>query len=138
MNVQALVPQLARYVWASPCTAIGLLAAGAMWAMGARCRVFSGVMEVNFTGALPGIAGVLLKSPFAAVTLGHVVLARSQADQDRLRRHERAHVAQYGRWGPVFLLAYPLSSMIQFLAGRRPYLDNHFEVQARDACRARP
>jgi hypothetical protein len=130
--------RLARYVWASPCTAIGLVAASALWALGAQCRVRSGVVEVNFTAPLPGHASVLLKSTFAALTLGHVVLARSQADQDTLRQHERAHVAQYERWGPVFLLAYALSSLIQFLAGRRPYLDNHFEVQARNACRAPP
>lgn len=128
--------RLARYVWAFPCTAIGLVVAGAMWALGARCRVHTGVMEVNFNGALPRVASVLLKAPFAALTLGHVVLARSQVDQDNLRGHERAHVAQYERWGPVFLLAYPLSSVVQLLAGRRPYLDNHFEVQARDAGRA--
>jgi hypothetical protein len=31
----------------------------------------------------------------------------------------------------VFLLAYPLSSFVQLVQGRRPYFDNHFEVQAR-------
>jgi hypothetical protein len=31
----------------------------------------------------------------------------------------------------VFLIAYPLSSLVQVLRGRRGHADNHFEVQAR-------
>ena len=69
---------------------------------------------------------------FSAITFGHVVLAASEQDQNHLRSHERAHVKQYERWGPLFLLAYPAESAMQLLRGRRPYLDNRFEVQARE------
>jgi hypothetical protein len=41
------------------------------------------------------------------------------------------HVAQFERWGLLFLLAYPGESLLQLLRGRRPYLDNRFEVEAR-------
>ena len=49
----------------------------------------------------------------------------------RIGPHERVHVEQYERWGPLFFLAYPLSSLWQILHGRSPYWDNHFEIQAR-------
>jgi hypothetical protein len=40
------------------------------------------------------------------------------------------HVRQYERWGPAFLPAYLLSSLLQLLRGRNPYRENHFERQA--------
>lgn len=75
--------------------------------------------------------------PFEAITFGHVVLGRSRAALMHLRAHEHAHVAQYERWGAVFLLAYPLASLTQWLRGRRAYLDNPFEVQAREEALSR-
>jgi hypothetical protein len=44
-------------------------------------------------------------------------VATSDAQQDRLRVHERAHVAQYEAWGALFLLAYPAECLIQLLRG---------------------
>jgi hypothetical protein len=69
--------------------------------------------------------------PFVAIAFGHVVLGRSPNVLARVHAHEPAHVAQYERSGPVFLLAYPFGGFTQALCGRRPYLDNPFEVQAR-------
>jgi hypothetical protein len=69
--------------------------------------------------------------PAAAITIGHVVLAQSSAALAQTRRHERVHVAQYERWGGLFLLAYPLASLWAGLRGKHPYLDNVFEVEAR-------
>ena len=48
----------------------------------------------------------------------------------QLRRHEHVHVRQYERWGPLFIPAYLLSSLVQLLRGRNPYRENHFERQA--------
>ena len=55
------------------------------------------------------------------------------AELDRLRRHEQAHVLQYERWGLLFFVAYPAESLRQWQCRRRPYIDNRFEVQAREA-----
>jgi hypothetical protein len=78
--------------------------------------------------------GLLRRAPFlgnvAALTLGHVVLARDAETLARWRRHELAHVAQYARWGPLFLPAYALSSAWAWVRGRHPYLDNWFERDA--------
>jgi hypothetical protein len=125
-----VVATLLRYLWASPASAIGVAAAFPLWAFGARGAVRSGVLEVTLQSRNAGLASNLL--PFQAITLGHVVIATGELHQESLRAHERVHVKQYEHWGPVFLLAYPAESLFQLLRGRRPYLDNRFELQARE------
>lgn len=119
------------YVWASPNTALGLLAALLMLATRGRAQVVDGVLEVH--GGI--VAWMLRRLPIgsggaAAMTLGHVVVG---LDADRLaltREHERVHVAQYERWGPFFLPAYGLSSLVCLARGEKPYRDNAFEREA--------
>ena len=65
------------------------------------------------------------------MTLGHVVVGRDAGSLERTRAHERAHVRQYSVWGPFFLPAYCLASLIAALRGRHYYRDNQFE---REAC----
>lgn len=120
-----------RYLWAAPCTVVGALIGMPLCCLGASARRVDGVMEVGFASAGHPCARVLLALPFAGITLGHVVLAPTHAWHTALRPHERVHVAQYERWGILFLVLYPASSLLQLLRGGRPYLDNHFEVQAR-------
>ena len=64
------------------------------------------------------------------MTLGHVVLGRSLGALDDTRAHERVHVRQCERWGPLFLPAYGLASLAAALRGRNAYLDNRFEREA--------
>ncbi|MHC4946851.1 MAG: hypothetical protein ACYTG1_01120 [Planctomycetota bacterium] len=64
------------------------------------------------------------------MTLGHVVIGRSSAALEQSRLHERVHVRQYERWGPFFIPAYLVSSLVSLLRGRRPYRDNIFEREA--------
>lgn len=128
MNFQPL-----RYIWAMPATVIGLVFASLAVIRG-RIAVVDGVIEAQgpllrwaFTRLLPGRGGA------SAITLGHVVLARDAMHLEWTRCHERAHVAQYERWGPVFLPAYLLASLAAFVRGRDCYFDNHFEREARAA-----
>jgi hypothetical protein len=65
-----------------------------------------------------------------AVTFGHVVLARTEADLVDTRVHERVHVRQYERWGPLFLFAYLGSSVWAAIRGRGAYRGNRFEREA--------
>jgi hypothetical protein len=120
---------LLKYMWASPASLLGAMLALALLPFGARAALHSGVVEVTLLQAPRGARRPSL--PFVAITLGHVVVAASPQDQAGLRAHERVHVAQFERWGALFLLAYPAESVRQFLLGRRPYLDNRFEVEAR-------
>lgn len=123
---------LLAYAWAAPCTAAGVCLSAAAWLFGARARVVAGVIEMAlWPDGQPGpLARVL---PFTAITFGHCVIALTWREQDRLRAHEREHVRQYERWGVVFFIAYPLSSLWQLVRGRHYYWDNWFEVEARQA-----
>jgi hypothetical protein len=115
------------YLWAAPNTALGLLAGAAARLAGARACWREGVLEI-WGGALGRVAAT--RTSFCAITLGHVVLAVDEATLARVREHERVHVRQCERWGPLFLPAYAISSVLQLLRGGRPYRDNHFEREA--------
>jgi hypothetical protein len=127
-----------RVLWALPCTAVGLLMALLLWPAGARARRVQGVIEVAFEDGMAADVRSTIRPrrsrswlPFTAITFGHVVIGTSRHELQRLRVHEHAHVEQYERWGPLFLIAYPLASLWQGVRGRRVYRDNPFEQQAR-------
>ena len=125
-----MVKAALRYLWAAPYTALGLVLGAVAMLFGAGVRRHLGVMEF-FGGALGrAIAALPPTLGFSAMTLGHVILAVDGSALVHLRLHEHVHVRQYERWGPLFVPAYLLSSLMQLLRGRNPYLDNHFERQA--------
>ena len=119
--------RLIGYLWALPVTLIGLALAGLAAATGGCVRVHGGVVE-----ACGGAAGWLLRggrvrSGGAAVTLGHVVLARDADCLARSRDHELYHVRQYERWGPFLLPAYWAVGAWLWWRGHHPYLDHPLE-----------
>ncbi len=120
--------------WALPNTAIGLGFALLARASGGRVRRVTGVIEAH-GGALTRLLAVLPIGARSgtAVTLGHVVLASCAATLESTRKHERVHVAQSERWGPAFLPAYAVASLIALTRGRDAYLENRFEREARRA-----
>ena len=67
---------------------------------------------------------------YRAITFGHVVLCVDDIDDETLR-HEMVHVRQYERWGPLFVPAYLIASLVARSRGRHAYRDNRFEVAAR-------
>ena len=48
----------------------------------------------------------------------------------KTRAHERVHVRQCERWGPLFVPAYLGVSLWLMARGRDAYRDNPFEVEA--------
>jgi hypothetical protein len=137
----ALASKIARvfgYAWAAPNSAAGMLIGVAALALGARARLISGNVEI--CGGLLGraAAGLPGERHFAAITLGHVILAVSPEALVPLRRHEHVHVRQYERWGVLFIPAYLLSSLWQVLRGRSAYSANHFERQVQSRLEVRP
>lgn len=98
---------------------------------GGRTSLHTGVVESE-----GGLArwllrhATLLPGGAAAITLGEVVLARDAAELARTRAHERVHVAQARRWGPLFFLAYGLASLAAWRRGQCPYRGNRLEVEA--------
>lgn len=115
------------YVWASPVTLVGLLLAMAAAVTGGSVRARAGVVEV--TGGIVRwlLRGGRLTSGGAAVTLGHVILARDADCMNRSREHEMVHVRQYEKWGPLLPPVYWMIGWWLRLRGRHPYLDHPFE-----------
>jgi hypothetical protein len=122
--------RLLRYAWAVPYTLLGLLLGSLAVLFGATVRRHHGVIEIYGGRLGAAIARLPRILGFSAMTLGHVILAVDRSALAQLRRHEHVHVRQYERWGPLFLPAYLLSSLVQLLRGRNPYRENHFERQA--------
>ena len=116
----------ASLIWASPNTLIGLALGLPLMPFGARMYIVDGVIEIASRHRQPG-----RRWPFAAITFGHVVLGTHPQELQRLRAHERVHVRQCERWGPLFLPAYALAGAWQWVRGRDAYRDNPFEVEAR-------
>jgi len=119
-----------RYLWTSPNTLLGLAFALAALARGGRARVFRGVVEVHGPGIRWLLDRVAPGRSIQALTLGHVVLGRDRRSLDVTRAHEEVHVRQYERWGPAFLPAYVVASLVAALRGGDPYRHNRFERAA--------
>ena len=120
-----------RYVWAAPATALGLVFA-LLALRGGRIALVEGVVEAHgplVRWALTHLA--VVPGGVAAITFGHVVLGRDGDALEWSRAHERVHVAQYERWGLLFLPAYVAASLWAFVRGGDFYLDNAFERAAR-------
>lgn len=119
------------YGWASPTTAVGLVLVAAALATGARAAVVDGVVEAH-GGLLDPLLRrwVPLRGGASAMTLGHVVVGRNSQALARTRAHERAHVRQVERWGPLFIPAYVVASLAVALRGGHYYRDNRFERDA--------
>ena len=131
MSVKPGLHRAARYAWSLPNSAVGAVLAAAALATGGRAAVVRGVLEAH--GGI--VAFILhrmvpLHGGASAMTLGHVVLGRDAGCLDRTRTHERVHVRQCEAWGPLFIPAYVLASMLAILRGRHFYRDNPFEREA--------
>ncbi len=124
--------QLIKLIWAAPCSLIGLVLAALPLALGGRAIWSAGALEVIWRPTLASCGPIAQQLRFRGIVFGHVILAVTAEELERIGPHERIHVQQYERWGPLFFVAYGLSSLWQLLQGRDPYWDNHFEIQARE------
>ncbi|MEJ2481872.1 MAG: EamA family transporter [Gemmatimonadota bacterium] len=119
-----------QILWTLPNTLLGL-AVGILAAFGGSARINRGAIEISG----PALSWLLrhlvpMAGGARALTLGHVVLGRDSRCLEECGNHERVHVAQYERWGPLFLPAYALSSLLALFRGSDPYLGNRFEREA--------
>jgi hypothetical protein len=121
------------YLWASPASLLGLSLIPLAILRGGRARVVDGVLEAH-----GGIITRLLRTGLpwvgsgAAITFGHVVWGCDADCLEFSREHERVHVRQYERWGPLFIPLYLALSAFAAARGRDPYHDNPFEREAFD------
>jgi hypothetical protein len=121
---------LIRYLWPAPVSAVGVLLALGARVSGGRLAVREGVLEAWGGWLRPGLVRIYPPMAIAAITLGHVVLARGEMELAVTRSHERVHVRQYERWGVLFPLLYLCASLAARLAGGDAYRDNRFEREA--------
>jgi hypothetical protein len=119
------------YFWTAPTTCVGLLFLTPTLLGRVHARVVDGVVELH-GGAVGSFLrhAPLLPGGASAMTLGHVVLGVDQLSLDTTRAHERVHVRQAERWGPAFIPAYLIASLIAWWRGLDPYRDNPFEREA--------
>jgi len=125
--------RLLLYLWSSPTTLLGLAFLHPTLLTGGRAKVVHGVLEIH--GGLTTFfleKCTLLPGGASAMTLGHVVLGRDESSLDRTRAYASVHVSQCETWGPFFHPAYGIASALAFLRGKDPYLDNPFEIEARE------
>lgn len=115
-------------VWALPWTALGMAIGLIGVATGGRARSRRPILEFH-GGAATWLLERFPGGPFA-MTLGHTVLGRTEAALDICREHELVHVRQYERWGPLFVPAYLLCSLVLWIRGKDAYHDNPFEREA--------
>lgn len=120
-----LLIRVVAYLWASPNTCLGI-ALGLV--LGGKFQLVAGVFEIHG----PRISQILqrLWVPAAAITVGHTVLGQSAVCLHLTRAHERVHVRQYERWGPLFIPAYLIASAVLFAVGKDGYRANPFEIEA--------
>ena len=103
-------------VWTSPNTLLGLLFGAVAVTLGARAQ--RGRNAIEFLGnpfiAHWGRAAMVLGNTihYAPGYTPDVLVARyDRAGSVFLGEHERAHTAQYERWGPFFLVAYAICQL---------------------------
>lgn len=119
------------YLWTFPTTCVGLLFMPLALLSGGKVQRVQGVLEIHG----PWIAWFLshcvpIPGGASAMTLGHVVIGRDPECLQRTREHERIHVRQCERWGPLFIPAYLLASVFVKMRGGNAYRDNPFEREA--------
>lgn len=124
------ISKIAYFAWALPNTLVGVGLGAIGLLFGGRAQVRRGVLE--FYGG--GVRWILQRGRpggFAsAITFGHTILGQDEIALDLCRDHEHVHVRQYERWGPLFLPAYLLCSLVLWLRGRDAYRENPFEREA--------
>ena len=110
---------------------MGLFAAGIAVCRGGKLQIVDGVLEVAGGGVTQLVSRFsAVPGQISAITLGHVVVGATECELERTRAHERVHVRQYERWGPLFIPAYLTAGLCVWFRGGSAYFDNPFEVEA--------
>ena len=95
-------------------------------------RIHEGAIDVVAPRRGP-LAWFFARAGVSAFTWGQTIVYRHRGllEDERLLRHERAHVRQSLLLGPLLAVAYPASSLLQLFRGGHAYRDNWFERDAR-------
>ena len=116
--------------WSAPTTAVGWLTVSLAGPEVSRTRR-DAVVLVTGLGVCRLFDRLNPRLRIGAMTLGGVILARDEATAEQNWQHELVHVAQARHWGPLFLPAYGLASLVAWATGHDVYEANFFELEAR-------
>jgi hypothetical protein len=94
------VPTWLGFAWTSPNTLIGLLLGAFTFQLP---RLEGGL--ILFDRVPRGLTWLMPRLGRSAMTVGFVILSSVRLE-GRLLAHERHHVHQYMRWGPLFIPVY--------------------------------
>lgn len=119
-------------VWASPYSLLGVVIGCLGMVFGGRGRFRDGAIEFFGGGTAWFVRSLPPGIHTAGFTLGHVILGQTAHGLEIVGKHERVHVCQFERWGPLMGPAYLLASAWMWCRGRDAYRDNPFEVEAYD------
>ncbi len=117
-------------IWAGPYSLLGLTIGGLGMLSGGKGRLRDGAIEFYGGGTKWFVRRLPPGIHTAGFTLGHVILGQTEDGLDYAAAHERVHVRQFERWGPLMGPAYLLASAWMYWRGRDYYRDNPFEVEA--------
>ena len=122
---------LARYLWASPNSLIGLAFVPTVSRTTGGLEIVDGVLELH-SSFISWVLRHCIPMPggACAITFGHVVLGCDRQSLVLSRRHERVHVRQYEMWGPAFIPAFLIAAVWGFARGAGAYHGNLFEREA--------
>jgi hypothetical protein len=126
----------AAFIWSLPLGALGVLGALLFRLLGwGQLRLSDGALEIIARGPL---ARWMANNHWAAFTLGWTIIYWQEefANHPSIRRHEREHIRQFLRFGPLMAVLYPLAGLLAAVGGGHFYRDNPFEKAARDAARS--
>lgn len=116
-----------RMLWTLPNTLIGLVLGFLSFAWPRWDERGALVFESE-----QGFRKLHSKRGYAAITFGNAIITNPNPGV-RLMRHELAHVRQYEKWGPFYVLVYGFYWLKLSLEGKDGYWDNPFEQEAREA-----
>ncbi len=117
-------------LWVSPYSLLGLGIGSLGMLLGGRGRFRDGAFEFYEGGTARFVRRLPTGPTTAGFTLGHVILGQTGDGLELVGKHERIHMRQFERWGPLMGPAYLGASAWLWWQGRDPYRDNPFEVEA--------
>lgn len=118
-----------RFAWALPTSVLGYVLGLLGLVTGGRVERRGAVLEFH-GGFVKWFMSRFPNKNILAMTLGYVIVGKEPEGLEAARDHEMVHVRQNGRWGPLFLPAYGIASVVAMCRGQRPYRDNMFEREA--------
>jgi hypothetical protein len=112
-------------IWAIPLVVIGFLVTIIYWPKGVRFH--RGCLEFQVRRIWFGFKDT------AGQTWGWLIVYIDPLDKVHpiLLEHEHVHTKQGLILGFLFIIAYPIASLVAWISGKNFYMDNWFEVQAR-------